>query len=108
MDKEELTAFLINGGLVSILKVGKTMPTKVRILKDEATPSGFRLAFEHGMDALVGNLIPSYAYVNGKLTKPSKQDVAQFLANSFGLDLGQAMRVVTEARAEQHSFAIHS
>ncbi len=108
MDKEELAAFLINGGLVSMLKVGKNMPTMVRILKDDSTPSGLKLAFDRGMDVLAGNFIPSYAYVNGKLTKPSRQDVAQFLVDSFGLDQGQATRVVTEAHAEERSFATRS
>jgi len=108
MDKEEIASFLINGGLVSMLKVGKNMPTMVRILKDDAAPSGLRLAFDHGMGLLAGKFIPSYAYVNGKLTKPSRQDVAQFLADAFGLDQGQAMRVVAEAHAEQRSFATSS
>jgi len=101
MEKQEIAALLINGGLVRILKVGKTLPTMVRILKDHSAPAGLRLAFEQVMGAPVGGLIPSYSFVNGKLTKPSRQEVAQFLADSFGLDQGQAMRVVAEAHAER-------
>ena len=91
-----------------MLKVGKNVPTMVRILRDDAAPSGLRMAFEQGMNALAGKFIPSYTFVNGKLTKPSRQDVAQFLADSFDLDRGQAMRVLSEAHAEQHSFATRS
>lgn len=105
MDAQSIAAFLINGGLVSMLKRGKTMPTMAWILRDEAAPFGMRLLFDPGNGslngALGGRFIPSYSYINGKLIKPSREEITQFLIDSFGLEPLQAGRVINEAHAER-------
>jgi hypothetical protein len=104
MDTEDIAAFLINGGLVTMLSVGKTVPTMAWIVADETLPSGFRLVYERSLGSAPvswgGKFVPSYSHSNGKLTKPSRQEVAQFLSDSFGLRQEQAARVLMEARAE--------
>jgi len=106
MDTEQLVACLIDGGLVNILKAGKSIPTVVWIVLDNAAPSGFRLLFDRSEpegDAIGGKIIPTNSLQDGKLVKPSKEEVTKFLIDSFGLAKRQAEHVLVEAHVAQRS-----
>jgi hypothetical protein len=107
MDTEQLVVCLIDGGLVNILKAGKSIPTIVWIMPDYAAPSGFRLLFDRSeqpeSNAIGGKVIPTNSLQNGKLVKPSKEEVTKFLIDSFGLDKRQAEHVLIEAHVTQRS-----
>jgi hypothetical protein len=107
MDTEQLVACLIDGGLVSMLKAGKSVPTIVWIVPDNAASSGFRLLFDRSEqpegNAMGGKIIPTNSLQDGKLVKPSKEEVTKFLMDSFGLAKRQAEHVLIEAHVAQRA-----
>jgi hypothetical protein len=101
MDTEHLMAHLIDGSLITILNAGTDSRNVSLIVRDDKSPSGLRIMYqphkdEHGN--LVGDHVTPQEATNGtKVIK--KEQVADYLIESFGLTDVQARRVVNEAHA---------
>jgi hypothetical protein len=101
MDTEHMMKHLIDGSLIKILIAGTDSRNVSLIVRDDKSPSGFRVIYqphkdEHGN--LVGDHVTPQEATNGtKVTK--KEQVEGYLIACFGLNGAQARRVVNEAHA---------
>ena len=96
MDKQMITDYLINGGLVSILRSnlsgGKNQP-RVWLCLDQLGNVTHTFTPERGM--LGGQLVPYSALHEDKVFAAKLDEVLSFI-QSFGLDRQQAERIVSE------------
>lgn len=100
MNTAALTSYLINGGLLTILKAGQDQTAKAWIIADSTVPSGFRAAFEPSGGAGTGGKdIPAHS-LQGEIIFGTKEgEVIDYLVDSFGLSRSQAERVAVEAHS---------
>ena len=92
---------LIDGSLIKILKAGTDSLNVSLIVRDDKSPSGFRIIYQPHKDKqgnLVGDHVTPQEATNGaKVIK--KELVESYLIACFGLNGAQAKRVVNEAHA---------
>ena len=104
MDTEHMMACLIDGRLFDILNAGTDRESFAFVVRDNASPSGFRTVFqpyehEHS-DPRDKQVTPKHTIVEGNGIDEAKKDlVISYLENSFGLTALQAARVTEEAHA---------
>lgn len=101
MDTEHLMARLIHGCLIKILNAGTASRGVSLIVREDKSPSGFRIVYQPHIDALghlVGDQVtPQDATDGASVLK--KAEVEKYLVDCFGLDGAQASRVVHAAHA---------
>jgi hypothetical protein len=96
MDKQKITDYLINGGLISILRSnlsgGKNQP-RVWLCLDQLGNVTHTFISERGV--VGGQLVPFSALHEDKVFAPNLDAVLSFI-QSFGLDRQEAEKVVSE------------
>ena len=99
MDTEHMIGCLIHGKLINILNAGTNSHDVSLTVREDKSASGFRTIYQPHMDEhdnLVGDHVtPQQATDGTKIIK--KEQVADYLIESFGLTEVQATRVVNEA-----------
>jgi hypothetical protein len=101
MDTEHMIAFLINGSLIKILDAGTASRSTAFVTRDDHSPSGFRTIYhptgEDNTSPLGEQVTPLDATDGGSIVENKKEEVEDYLIESFGLTGIQARRVVNEA-----------
>ena len=94
--------YLVGGGLIRILDAGTCSRSTAFVARDDHSPSGFRIVFHLVENE---NIIPSGKKVtpqnatNGsRILENKKEEVEDYLVESFGLNIREAHLVVNEAR----------
>ncbi len=103
MDTEHMIAHLIGGSLIKILNAGTDSQSIAFVARDDNSPSGFRSIYhpfeEENTSPLGKQVTPQDATDGPKVAEDKKEQVEDYLTESFGLTEMQARRVVDEARA---------
>ena len=96
-----MIAHLIDGSLIKILNAGADSRSVSLIVRDDNSPSGFRIVYQPHRDEsghLAGDHVtPQNATYGAKVIK--KEQVEKYLIACFGLNGAEARRVVNEAHA---------
>jgi hypothetical protein len=95
----KLKAFLIQRGLVDLLKQGQGVPIKAWITFSASNP---RITYDEPANAndyiIGGGIIPQNAVEKGKLFEPAKDEVLGYLGKSFGLSRQDAEEIYIRVR----------
>ncbi len=102
MNVNALVEYLIDGGLIEILKQGDRHPVSPWIQEDESGRHGFRTyypPYNHTYgDRVGGQEAPQNSTDGSTIDETSEEDVLNYLKFSFKLDDQTAERVLREAR----------
>jgi hypothetical protein len=102
MDTVHMMAYLVSGGLIKILDAGTCNRSTAFVARDDHSPSGFRIVFHRVEDENTSpsgkQVTPQNATNGSRILENRKEEVADYLVESFGLNVREALLVVNDAR----------
>ena len=102
MDTVHMMAYLVGGGLIKILDAGTCSRSTAFVARDDNSPSGFRVVYhltdDENTSPLGKQVTPRHATNGSRILENKKEEVEDYLVESFGLNFMEARLVVNEAR----------